>query len=248
MKAFIIVSAIIVAVAIMISGQSCENGTDPDYTEEALGTFNITAPNTVTTGASFPISVTAVGDKGTRPFKSFSGDVRLTLSDGLLTPGTITLTDGEGTGNVVPSCGGGAQTLTAHGGGKSGSIQVNTSLMDSIPGNPEDPVEEAIPEFDFAASGIFSSSGVLLDQSYLHRVPGAIQADTPNDPTTATYKCGGELTDIPEDFRINASLFVEIPAGATHLFIGVADCWYSDNTEDPAGYAVYLTAVPRGEY
>ena len=72
-----------------------------------------------------------------------------------------------------------------------------------------------------------------------------VQADTYNDRTATTYECGGELTDIPEDFRIDPSLAVEIPAGAMYLFIGVADCWYSDNTEDPDGFAVYLTALQK---
>jgi subtilisin family serine protease len=154
----ILAAVILIAVGIMCCIQSCDNNTS-EPGQETLGSFDITAPDTVTTGVTFSISVIAVGNQGTRPFTSFSGDVELTLSDGLIFPGSIALIDGEGTIDVVMSGNGGQQTLTARGGGKSGSITLNASLLDAIPGNPGDPVEGAIPEIYFAASDDYYSTG-----------------------------------------------------------------------------------------
>ena len=91
---------------------------------------------------------------------------------------------------------------------------------------------------------VFSASNVLLDGAQLHRVPGAIAAGDP--VTTAnTFFCN-ELTDIPEDFRVassvpNTSVIVQIPAGATHLFINACDHLFQDNVDPDGDYTVRIT-------
>ncbi len=87
--------------------------------------------------------------------------------------------------------------------------------------------------------GVFSGSNTLLSTSLLNRVQDAIDG-IPNVFTG--------VSNIPEDFILrNTSL--EIPAGATHLFVGTVDSVYSDNcvpgnidTFPPAG-AITATIV-----
>lgn len=72
------------------------------------------------------------------------------------------------------------------------------------------------------ALGLFSRSSQLEGTGVLRRVPDAIDTGlrhftSPND-------------DIAEDFRISPTgLTIKIPAGATHLFLGIADSFYADN-------------------
>ena len=76
--------------------------------------------------------------------------------------------------------------------------------------------------------GVFSSSSTLLGQLEQFRVPGAIDAGTDAGIGPVT---SGEPADIPEDFRLlpPSGLILEVPAGATHLFLGMGDSYYADN-------------------
>ena len=63
--------------------------------------------------------------------------------------------------------------------------------------------------------------------------------------TANTYFCN-EPTDIPEDFRVasaapNTSVVVQIPLGATHLFIIACDHLFVDNTDPDADYMIRIT-------
>lgn len=78
--------------------------------------------------------------------------------------------------------------------------------------------------------GVFSSSATLLSASEAHRVPDAIDAGE-DYVTNPTYGCGGEPTDIPEDFAYEPEAAVTVPQGATHLFLCIRDSWYADNTD-----------------
>jgi hypothetical protein len=63
----------------------------------------------------------------------------------------------------------------------------------------------------------------------------------------------GNSTTIPQDFLINNNLIVTVPTGATDLFIGVDDNFFSDNTgnvsvtvtgllvPEPGAFALLLT-------
>jgi hypothetical protein len=93
---------------------------------------------------------------------------------------------------------------------------------------------------------VFSASAVLLAGSQLHRVPDAIDVGMP--VTTAnTFFCN-EVTDIAEDFRValsipNTSVIVQVPAGATHLFLSAGDHLFEDNTDADGDYAVRITEM-----
>ena len=78
-------------------------------------------------------------------------------------------------------------------------------------------------------AAVFSSSNVLLAQSELKRVPGAI--DCGIDFTTDVTWHGKHVTDIPEDFDARGADVI-IPKGAKYLFIGVTDGFVTDNTAD----------------
>jgi Thrombospondin type 3 repeat len=77
--------------------------------------------------------------------------------------------------------------------------------------------------------GVFSGSSTFLPFSASARVPDAIDAGS--DVFTGPTFFFGEPTDIPEDFRIlpPSGFVIQIPAQATHLFVGVADSYYNDN-------------------
>ena len=93
--------------------------------------------------------------------------------------------------------------------------------------------------------GVFSTSAALDPASNAHRVPGAIDAGTDAATPNTFYPLGGgELTDIPEDFQIftPTGFGVVIPAGATHLFLGVGDRFVSDNCV----WGGFTAAFPRG--
>lgn len=94
--------------------------------------------------------------------------------------------------------------------------------------------------------GVFSGSHVLLAPSLLNRVQDAIGAG--NDVFTGPTYFGTEPTDIAEDFLISgvdsSSIIIEVPVGATHLFVSPADSFYVDNTDGDANYGIEITTVP----
>jgi hypothetical protein len=108
-------------------------------------------------------------------------------------------------------------------------------LLENLGGFDNGPGTD-IPRITIA---VFSSSATLLAGSAHPRVPDAIEAGI--DFTTAsTYYCGGELTDVAQDFRVDSTLVV-VPAGATHLFASGHDQYYVDNTDPNGDYALGVT-------
>lgn len=100
------------------------------------------------------------------------------------------------------------------------------------------------PDTSVSTFAVFSASDVLLDGTLLHRVQDAIPAGVPLT-TANTYYCN-EVTDIPEDFRVasaapNTSVVVQIPLGATHLFVIAGDHLFVDNTDPDADYMIRIT-------
>jgi hypothetical protein len=90
--------------------------------------------------------------------------------------------------------------------------------------------------------GIFSSTNALGPTSDLNRVTGAIDAGV-DVFTDVTYFLN-EPTDIAEDFQIDPSVIVQVPAGANYLFIAALDASYSDNTDPNGDFGVRITKVP----
>jgi hypothetical protein len=85
---------------------------------------------------------------------------------------------------------------------------------------------------------VFSGGNVLLASNLLHRVQDAIDAGV--DYTTSVTYHGSVDTDIPEDFRVSDTL-VQIPQGATCLFVTAADSMYYDNRDPDGDFAVGIT-------
>lgn len=95
--------------------------------------------------------------------------------------------------------------------------------------------------------GVFSNSATLLATNVQQRVPGAIAAG-PAFPSGGTFS-GNLPMDIAQDFFISRNLWdsgiqVEIPNGATHLFLGVHDSLYNDNVDPDGDYGVVVTLLP----
>lgn len=93
---------------------------------------------------------------------------------------------------------------------------------------------------------VFSSNATLLATNVQQRVPGAIAAG-PAFPSGSTYS-GSLPMDIPQDFFVSRNLWgdhveVQVPAGATHLFIGVHDSLYNDNVDPNGDFGVVITKL-----
>lgn len=89
--------------------------------------------------------------------------------------------------------------------------------------------------------GVLSATATLLPGTALARVPDAIEAGS-DFITALTYYCGGQLTDIPQDFRIDSTMVV-VPPSATHLFVCGHDQLYYDNSDPNGDYAVRITNI-----
>ena len=88
--------------------------------------------------------------------------------------------------------------------------------------------------------GVFSNSSMLLEPDVLHRVPGAMDAGIGVLSWNTLY--GDMTTNIPEDFRV-ANTILQVPLGATHLFIATHDIYYSDNSDPDGDYGVRITQL-----
>jgi hypothetical protein len=87
---------------------------------------------------------------------------------------------------------------------------------------------------------VFSASSVLLSDTERYRVQDAVDAG--DDFVTSTaWRCG-EPTDIPEDFKVDSTV-VQVPPGATHLFVSGHDQLYYDNSDPDGDYAIRITKV-----
>ncbi|MCB9896455.1 MAG: hypothetical protein H6825_00500 [Planctomycetes bacterium] len=92
---------------------------------------------------------------------------------------------------------------------------------------------------------VFSASATLLDKSNLHRVVDAIDAG--DEFISAATLSGNQPTDIPEDFRVTSALqadvVVQIPVGATHVFVCNHDSQYGDNSDPNGDHRIQITVV-----
>ncbi len=93
---------------------------------------------------------------------------------------------------------------------------------------------------------VFSASATLLATNVQQRVPDAIAAG-PEFTSGGTYS-GGLPIDVPQDFFCSRNLWadhveVQIPAGASHLFIGTHDSLYNDNVDPNGDYGAIVTKI-----
>ena len=87
---------------------------------------------------------------------------------------------------------------------------------------------------------VFSASDILLPSNELNRVQDAIDAGT--DFTTMNTYDGDLLTDIPEDFFLD-NVYIQVPVGATHIFLTVHDRLFQDNSDPDGDHAVEITVT-----
>jgi hypothetical protein len=88
--------------------------------------------------------------------------------------------------------------------------------------------------------GVFSNSNTLLAPNTLNRVPGSL--DTGLSITTWNTLFGNLSTDILHDFGITSTR-VQVPFGATHLFVAAHDIYYSDNSDPNGDFAVRINKI-----
>lgn len=93
--------------------------------------------------------------------------------------------------------------------------------------------------------GVFSASDELAAKGQPHRVPGAIPYGNPY--LTPKTLVGQFDTDIPEDFLMPTPYnSLEVPAGATHLFISMVDDHFGDNCDPEADLRIeYRDPLPN---
>lgn len=93
-----------------------------------------------------------------------------------------------------------------------------------------------------ALMAVFSASATLLGPSLLVRVPDAIEAGL--DYVTHTTCPGNLPTDIPQDFTVPIEgVSVQIPVGATHLFLCPRECYSRDNSDPNGDFAARISLV-----
>lgn len=109
---------------------------------------------------------------------------------------------------------------------------------------------QAIGDFDNGPGGdefvtqiaIFSSDSVLLDPTLLTRVSGAL--DCGRRGGTGPTCPSGLPTNIVEDFYVRGdSTMAIVPPGAAYLFVMPAECYFMDNSDPDADYAIRITTV-----
>lgn len=93
---------------------------------------------------------------------------------------------------------------------------------------------------------VFSASATLLATNVQQRVVDAIAAG-PAFASANTY-FGNLPMDVPQDFFCSRqgwadAIDVRVPAGATHLFIGVHDSLYNDNVDPNGDHAAVVTLL-----
>ncbi len=130
---------------------ACSEATSPTATEtgEELAGFELAVPRAVNAGQPFPLTVTAIGSEGSRPFGGFSGVVALSSSVGSLTPASVALSGGEVALDVVVSGAAGPATITASHEGLRGEALIETIALGALPGDPDDSAPAAVPTAPF---------------------------------------------------------------------------------------------------
>jgi hypothetical protein len=100
--------------------------------------------------------------------------------------------------------------------------------------------------------GVFAGGGTLLAPTLQQRLTAPVSAGTAHVRTSGTT-IGNLPMDIPQDFWISRQgasdeVTIRVPAGAAHLYVGVPDAFYSDNTDPDGNFGIEITLVPPPAY
>lgn len=101
-----------------------------------------------------------------------------------------------------------------------------------------------------AMCGVFSASTTLLPSNVQQRVVDAIPAGPSFGDTAQAVTFYGSLpVNIPQDFYVSRIFWgdfvdVQIPPGATYLFLGTMDSYYADNVDPNGDWGVTVTVIP----
>lgn len=125
---------ILLAVAGLAALVACggDDPSGPGPTAEVVDHLVVEAPGTITPGQPFELRVVAVGSAGTRPFPGFDGEVGLGVSDGTVTPSTLTMSAGEGTVVATIQTTAPGIELSVENASASGSIEIRCATEASV--------------------------------------------------------------------------------------------------------------------
>jgi len=128
---------------------ACESPTESVQQPEVLESFRVAVPNEVAEGASFEATVTAVGSLGTTPFTDFTGDVSLTVDVGTITPATLAVSSGTGTGEFTITGAEDDVRITVTSGSATGTVTVFSEGATLRVDDPSMPIETSIPDIEY---------------------------------------------------------------------------------------------------
>lgn len=104
---------------------------------------------------------------------------------------------------------------------------------------------------NYGMIAVFSASATLLGPAVVRRVADALPTGVPivSPPTWR----GSLPTDFPEDFNVSVApdrrpSTVEVPAGATHLFVCAWDSLYFDNSDPDGDFGVQIEVIGPGTW
>ena len=130
---------------VLLASLSACNATGP----ERLESLEVTHAATVSEGLPFPVTVTAVGSRGTKPFRSFSGPVALAAEAGLLTVVNGELSSGVGVLDTSIVAVEGSSALRVSAGGLTVTSTLTVEALTELPGDPGSAAEAVLPWIPF---------------------------------------------------------------------------------------------------
>ncbi len=144
-------SSIALALATLIAAFALPGcSEDPFEPElEGLASFEVVVPDWVRSNTLFPITVRAIGRRGTKPLTDANGTVTLSVPQGTISPTTLSLASGVAAGQVSLLGTMGSLTVTASLGSALGTGTIVTVSPDSIAGSIANDVAEMIPDITF---------------------------------------------------------------------------------------------------
>ena len=104
------------------------------------------------------------------------------------------------------------------------------------------PYDTALGDTSYVAKGFPGSTGLLFPSAY---IPSSSYPIYLNELVGAFADNTGKIVGTP--FVIGLGTTVYAPIGATHLYLGLNDDDFSDNTETPGGLRVSIESLPTAE-
>ena len=138
-----LVATCLTLASLIACGPSGPSGAEP------IAHLRIALSEGAVVGSNVAVTITAVGSAGSDPLTSFNGTVSLEVSDGTMTPSTISAT--AGTAETTVRFDGVVATVvvTARAGAASGSASIEVLPLPSLSGDAAAPAASAVPRLEY---------------------------------------------------------------------------------------------------